>query len=39
MDAYRKGLSGRAAAWAVKKQKGHHAVSQSMYMELEAVLN
>ncbi|KAF8233969.1 hypothetical protein L208DRAFT_1264194, partial [Tricholoma matsutake] len=39
MDAYRKGLSGKAVAWAVKKQKGHRTVSQSAYMQLEAVLN
>ena len=39
MDAYRKGLTGKAAAWAVKKQKGHRAVSQHAYMQLEAVLN
>jgi hypothetical protein len=39
MDAYRKGLSGKAAAWAVKKQKGHCAVSQRAYMQLEAILN
>jgi hypothetical protein len=39
MDAYRKGLTGKAAAWAVKKQKGHRAVSRRAYMQLEAVLN
>jgi hypothetical protein len=39
MDAYRKGLTGKAAAWAVKKQKGHRSVSQQAYMHLEAVLN
>jgi len=39
MDAYQKGLTGKAAAWAVKKQKGHCVVSQQAYMQLEAVLN
>jgi hypothetical protein len=39
MDACRKGLTGKAAAWAVKKQKVHRTVSRSAYMHLEAVLN
>ena len=39
MSAYQKGLTGRAAAWAVRKQKQHRAVSQSAMMALEAVLN
>uniref|UniRef100_A0A0W0GC52 DDE-1 domain-containing protein n=1 Tax=Moniliophthora roreri TaxID=221103 RepID=A0A0W0GC52_MONRR len=39
MDAYQKGLTGKAAAWAVKKQCGHCTVSVSAYMALEAVLN
>ncbi|ESK81211.1 hypothetical protein Moror_2257 [Moniliophthora roreri MCA 2997] len=39
MDAYQKGLTGKAAAWAVKKQCGHRMVSVSAYMALEAVLN
>ncbi|KAL4255827.1 hypothetical protein AB1N83_013423 [Pleurotus pulmonarius] len=39
MDAYRKGLSGNAAAWAVKKQKGHQTVSQRAMLSIEAVLN
>uniref|UniRef100_A0A0W0FNV9 Tc1-like transposase DDE domain-containing protein n=1 Tax=Moniliophthora roreri TaxID=221103 RepID=A0A0W0FNV9_MONRR len=39
MDAYWKGLTGKAAAWAVKKQRGHCTVSASAYMALEAVLN
>lgn len=39
MDAYRKGLTGNAANWAVKKQKGHRAVSRRAYMAIEAVLN
>jgi hypothetical protein len=39
MDAYWKGLTGKAATWAVKKQKGHRAISGQAYMQLEAVLN
>ncbi|KAJ3507789.1 hypothetical protein NMY22_g16822 [Coprinellus aureogranulatus] len=39
MSAYRKGLTGKAAAWAVRKYKGHRAVSQGAFMNLEAVLN
>lgn len=39
MSAYRKGLTGKAAAWTVRKQRQHRAVSQSAMMALEAVLN
>jgi hypothetical protein len=39
MDAYRKGLTGKAAVWAVKKQRGHCSVSQQAYMMIEAILN
>jgi hypothetical protein len=39
MSAYRKGLTGSAAAWAVKKQKQHRQVSQQAMMSIEAVLN
>ena len=39
MDAYRKGLTGKAAEWAVWKQKSHRTVSQSAMMNLSAVLN
>jgi len=28
MDAYRKGLSVKAAAWCVKKQKRHRTISK-----------
>jgi hypothetical protein len=38
MSAYRLGLKGKAAAWAVRKQKGHRTCSQSAMMHLEAVL-
>ncbi|KAF9007327.1 hypothetical protein BDZ89DRAFT_1231838 [Hymenopellis radicata] len=39
MDAYRKGLTGDAATWAVKNQKGHRRVSQRAMMNIESVLN
>jgi hypothetical protein len=39
MDAYRKGLTGKAAAWAVKKQKGHRTCSHQAMMAIDAVLN
>ena len=39
MDAYRVPLSGKAAMWAVQKQKGHRTISQSAMMHLDAVLN
>ena len=38
MSAYRIGLTGKAAAWAVRKQKGHRSVSQSAMMHLDAIL-
>ena len=38
ISAYRQGLKGKAAAWAVKKQKGHRSCSQRSMMYLEAVL-
>jgi hypothetical protein len=30
MDAYRKGLTITQAAWCVKKQKGHRAISKQI---------
>ncbi|TFK80727.1 hypothetical protein K466DRAFT_636180 [Polyporus arcularius HHB13444] len=39
MSAYRLGLTGKAAAWAVRKQKQHRQVSRAAMMALEAVLN
>src|SRR5712664_3032267 len=36
MDAYRKGLSIKAAAWCVKKQKGHRAISEGVMKEFDA---
>ena len=39
MSAYRKGLTGSAAAWAVKKQRQHRQVSQRAMMSIDAVLN
>lgn len=39
MSAYRLGLTGDAAAWAVRKQRQHRQVSQRAMMSIEAVLN
>lgn len=39
MSAYRLGLKGKVAAWAVRKQKGHRAVSQCAMMHLDAITN
>ncbi|TFK91730.1 hypothetical protein K466DRAFT_482133 [Polyporus arcularius HHB13444] len=39
MDAYRQGLTGKAAEWAVRKQKSHRQVSRTAMMHLDAVLN
>jgi hypothetical protein len=36
MDAYRVPLSGKAAAWEVRKQKGHRTIAM---MHLDAVVN
>jgi len=35
MDAYRKGLSIKAAAWCVKKQKGHRSISEAIMKEFD----
>jgi hypothetical protein len=35
MDAYRKGLNGRQAAWASKKYHGHRVIPQSILLELD----
>jgi hypothetical protein len=39
MDAYQQGLIGKAAEWAVKKQKSHSRVGQQAMTSIEAVLN
>ena len=39
MDAYRHGLTGKAAEWAVKKQKSHRRVGPRAMMSVDAVLN
>ena len=39
MSAYHLGLTGKAAIWAVRRQKQHHKVSQSAMMSINAVLN
>lgn len=38
MSAYRLGLTGKAAEWAVRKQRQHRQVSASAMMSIEAVL-
>ena len=37
MSAYRWGLTGKAAEWVVKKQRGHRSVSEEAYRAFEAV--
>jgi hypothetical protein len=37
MDAYEKGLSGKQAAWASKKYKGHRVLPETILNELEKV--
>jgi hypothetical protein len=39
MDAYRKGLDGRQAAWAAKKYRGHRVIPASLLADLEKVKN
>jgi hypothetical protein len=39
MSAYRKGLTGDAAAWAVRKQRQHRQVSNQAMMSLDAIVN
>ncbi|KAF9254123.1 hypothetical protein L218DRAFT_1055222, partial [Marasmius fiardii PR-910] len=39
MSAYRSGLTGKAAEWAVWKQRGYQAVSRAAMMNIEAVLH
>jgi hypothetical protein len=35
MDAYRKGLNGKQAAWAAKKYRGHRMIPDSILQDLE----
>ena len=39
MDAYRQGLTGKAAEWAVRKQKSHQRVGPQVMMSVDAILN
>lgn len=39
MSAYRTGLTGKAAAWAVKKQQSHGSVPERARIAIEALLN
>jgi len=38
MDAYQIGLTGRAADWAVNRQKSHRRVGEQAMTSIEAVL-
>lgn len=38
LDAYDRGLSAKAAAWCVKKQKGHRSISEAVMKEFDAVV-
>ncbi|PVH67802.1 hypothetical protein DL98DRAFT_442735, partial [Cadophora sp. DSE1049] len=37
MDAYRKGLSVKQAAWCVKKQSGHRVISEELIREFDII--
>jgi hypothetical protein len=39
MSAYRKGLTGAAAAWAVRKQKQLRAINQTVMMAIDVLMN
>jgi len=39
ISAYRKGLTGAAAAWAVRKQKQHQAINQRVMMAIDVLMN
>jgi hypothetical protein len=39
MSAYRKGLMGAAAPWAVHKQKQHRAINQMVMMAIDVWMN
>ncbi|KAF9516301.1 hypothetical protein BS47DRAFT_1292541 [Hydnum rufescens UP504] len=39
MSAYRQGLRGKAAEWAVKKQRSHRTVSRRAMLAIESILN
>ena len=36
VDAYAKGLSGKQAAWATKKYRGHRVIPDTIFEELTA---
>jgi hypothetical protein len=35
VDAYKKGLDGKRAAWAIKKYRGHRVLPESIMQEFE----
>ncbi|KIJ31504.1 hypothetical protein M422DRAFT_185786, partial [Sphaerobolus stellatus SS14] len=36
--AYQGGLTGKAAAWAIRKLKGHHTISNAAFISIEALV-
>ena len=38
MSVYRRGLTGKAAAWAVRKQKQHRQVSQGAMLAIDTIM-
>ena len=39
MDAYQRGLTGKAAKWAVHQEKSHRRAGKHAMMSVDAVLN
>jgi hypothetical protein len=39
MSAYRKGLTGKAAEWAVRPQKQHHAILSMVLAAIEELMH
>ena len=37
IEAYRRGLDGKAAAWAIKQQKTHRSASETAMVAIESV--
>jgi hypothetical protein len=38
MEAYRRGLTGKEAAWAQKRYRGHRAIPESILARLDEAL-
>ncbi|KAF9504621.1 hypothetical protein BS47DRAFT_1374374 [Hydnum rufescens UP504] len=39
MSAYHLGLTGKAAEWAVRKQKSHHSVAKHVMLAIDSIVN